>query len=200
MRRGLAGNGSQGSGTSLASADLLRASWVRGGRGIFLSTAVWENQMPTIRKPGSELWYERNSEARVFRNWKIGELTIPSDARPYFGADWGFSKDPNKRRQRQATPSTASNSGCRAADFFRIGRAGSFPQARHQTAGVGRRIFFGLDGRGFLPPSTASNSGCRAADFFRIGRARLPSYCGRYFMASHRHKALMHAGILYWMV
>jgi len=39
--------------------------------------------------------YERNSESRVFRNWKIGELSIPTDARPYFGADWGFSKDPN---------------------------------------------------------------------------------------------------------
>ena len=38
--------------------------------------------------------YRRNSEARVFRNWRIGELDIPSNARPYFGADWGFSIDP----------------------------------------------------------------------------------------------------------
>ena len=38
--------------------------------------------------------YERNSEARVFRNWRIDEFETPSDARFYFGADWGFSVDP----------------------------------------------------------------------------------------------------------
>jgi len=38
--------------------------------------------------------YQRNSEARVFRNWRIGELEVPSDAIPYYGADWGFSIDP----------------------------------------------------------------------------------------------------------
>ena len=38
--------------------------------------------------------YSRNSEARVFRNWRIGTLPIPPDARPYFGADWGFAVDP----------------------------------------------------------------------------------------------------------
>lgn len=38
--------------------------------------------------------YGRNSEARVFRNWKIGHCEIPLGARPYFGADWGFSVDP----------------------------------------------------------------------------------------------------------
>jgi len=40
--------------------------------------------------------YQRNSEARVFRNWRIGEReefrTNPE--RFYFGADWGFSVDP----------------------------------------------------------------------------------------------------------
>jgi phage terminase large subunit len=41
--------------------------------------------------------YERNSEARVFRNWRIGapeEFVCDPDSRFYFGADWGFSVDP----------------------------------------------------------------------------------------------------------
>jgi phage terminase large subunit len=38
--------------------------------------------------------YERHSEARVFSNWKVGEIDIPGDARPFFGADWGYSNDP----------------------------------------------------------------------------------------------------------
>ena len=38
--------------------------------------------------------YGRKSEARVFRNWRVGRLDIPERARPYFGADWGFSVDP----------------------------------------------------------------------------------------------------------
>lgn len=38
--------------------------------------------------------YRKNSEARVFRNWKIEEFETPADARFYFGADWGFSIDP----------------------------------------------------------------------------------------------------------
>lgn len=38
--------------------------------------------------------YQRNSEARVFRNWKIEEFETPADARFYYGADWGFSVDP----------------------------------------------------------------------------------------------------------
>ena len=38
--------------------------------------------------------YGRKSEARVFRNWRIDRIDIPPDARPYFGADWGFSVDP----------------------------------------------------------------------------------------------------------
>lgn len=38
--------------------------------------------------------YQRNSEARVFRNWKVEEFDTPDDARFYYGADWGFSVDP----------------------------------------------------------------------------------------------------------
>jgi phage terminase large subunit len=38
--------------------------------------------------------YQAMSEARVFRNWSIGTMEVPDGARPYFGADWGFSVDP----------------------------------------------------------------------------------------------------------
>ena len=38
--------------------------------------------------------YQRNSEARVFRNWVVEEFDTPHDARFYHGADWGFSVDP----------------------------------------------------------------------------------------------------------
>lgn len=38
--------------------------------------------------------YALNSEARVFRNWKIEEFETPRDAVHRFGADWGFAIDP----------------------------------------------------------------------------------------------------------
>ena len=38
--------------------------------------------------------YAKDSEARVFRNWTIGEIEVPPGSRPYYGADWGFSIDP----------------------------------------------------------------------------------------------------------
>lgn len=38
--------------------------------------------------------YQRNSEARVFRNWRVDTFDTPADARFYYGADWGFSVDP----------------------------------------------------------------------------------------------------------
>jgi phage terminase large subunit len=38
--------------------------------------------------------YSLNSEARVFRNWKVEEFTTPVDAIHRFGADWGFAIDP----------------------------------------------------------------------------------------------------------
>ncbi|MHB1098362.1 MAG: PBSX family phage terminase large subunit [Burkholderiales bacterium] len=39
--------------------------------------------------------YQRNSEARVFRNWRIEEFTTPTGATFRLGADWGFSVDPS---------------------------------------------------------------------------------------------------------
>ena len=38
--------------------------------------------------------YQSNSEARVFRNWRIEEFDAPADASHRFGADWGFATDP----------------------------------------------------------------------------------------------------------
>lgn len=38
--------------------------------------------------------YNNISAATVFRNWREGVLDIPDDARPLFGADWGFAIDP----------------------------------------------------------------------------------------------------------
>lgn len=39
--------------------------------------------------------YQRNSEARVFRNWKIEEFERPPGTVFRLGADWGFSIDPS---------------------------------------------------------------------------------------------------------
>ena len=38
--------------------------------------------------------YALNSEARVFRNWRVEEFETPADAVHRFGADWGFAIDP----------------------------------------------------------------------------------------------------------
>lgn len=45
----------------------------------------------------SHVWrggYVNNSEARVFKNWRVEEFDAPEDAMFRFGADWGFSVDP----------------------------------------------------------------------------------------------------------
>lgn len=45
----------------------------------------------------SHVWgggYSLNSEARVFRNWKVQEFETPDDAIHRMGADWGFAIDP----------------------------------------------------------------------------------------------------------
>ncbi len=38
--------------------------------------------------------YLKNSEARVFKNWREEEFETPADAVFFYGADWGFSIDP----------------------------------------------------------------------------------------------------------
>lgn len=39
--------------------------------------------------------YARNSEARVFKNWKVDEFDAPNGTIFRLGADWGFSVDPS---------------------------------------------------------------------------------------------------------
>ncbi|MDE2585540.1 MAG: PBSX family phage terminase large subunit [Betaproteobacteria bacterium] len=39
--------------------------------------------------------YQRNSEARVFRNWRVEEFEAPAGVTFRMGADWGFSVDPS---------------------------------------------------------------------------------------------------------
>ena len=39
--------------------------------------------------------YERHSESRVFKNWKIEEFDSPNDASFMYGGDWGYSVDPS---------------------------------------------------------------------------------------------------------
>ncbi len=38
--------------------------------------------------------YQGKSEARVFKHWTVEELTPPSNAVWFYGADWGFATDP----------------------------------------------------------------------------------------------------------
>lgn len=38
--------------------------------------------------------YLKNSEARVFKNWRMEEFEAPKNAFFRFGADWGFANDP----------------------------------------------------------------------------------------------------------
>ena len=39
--------------------------------------------------------YEKSSEARVFKNWKVKEFEAPEGTVFRFGADWGYAKDPS---------------------------------------------------------------------------------------------------------
>ena len=39
--------------------------------------------------------YQKNSETRVFRNWRVEEFEAPSGTIFRLGADWGFSVDPS---------------------------------------------------------------------------------------------------------
>ena len=46
----------------------------------------------------SHVWlgeYRGLSEARVFRNWRVGEMTPPENVVWFYGVDWGFAKDPS---------------------------------------------------------------------------------------------------------
>lgn len=38
--------------------------------------------------------YERRTQSRVFKNWRVEEFVAPSNAQFYVGCDWGYSVDP----------------------------------------------------------------------------------------------------------
>jgi phage terminase large subunit len=63
------------------------------------TTLLDEMKWDRARDPDkyAHIWlgeYERNSEARVFKNWRVEEFDTPPDARFHHGADWGFAIDP----------------------------------------------------------------------------------------------------------
>jgi len=65
---------------------LLREMRYDRSRGTDRFSHVWEGK------------FQRHSEARVFRNWRIVEFTeddLAGASGPYFGGDWGFASDPN---------------------------------------------------------------------------------------------------------
>jgi phage terminase large subunit len=59
-----------------------------------------EMEFDKRRDPDKYAWvwlgkYRQNSEARVFRNWRIEEFERPAGTIHRLGADWGFSVDPS---------------------------------------------------------------------------------------------------------
>jgi len=66
--------------------------------------------------------YQRNSEARVFKNWRIEEFDVDAEAVLRQGADWGFSIDPTVLVQafivgrKLYIPYEAYRVGCEIAD------------------------------------------------------------------------------------
>ncbi len=58
-------------------------------------------EMEFDRKRDPDKWahiwkggYQKHSESRVFKNWKVEEFDVPKDAILRQGADWGYSTDP----------------------------------------------------------------------------------------------------------
>lgn len=65
----------------------------------FPSTLKEEMEYDKRRDPDkyAHIWlgeYQRNSEARVFKNWRIEEFETDPKAMLSFGADWGYAQDP----------------------------------------------------------------------------------------------------------
>lgn len=100
--------------------------------------------------------YVRNSEARVFRNWKIEEFEAPPGAIHRLGADWGFASDPTVLvrchiiGRRLYVDHEAYQIGCEIADtpslFLSIPEAEKWPMvadsARPETISHMRRNGF----------------------------------------------------------
>lgn len=66
----------------------------------FPQELVDEMEYDKTRDPDkyAHIWlgaYQQNSEARVFRNWRVEEFERPAGTIHRLGADWGFSVDPS---------------------------------------------------------------------------------------------------------
>ena len=77
---------------------IVRANW--SDNPFFGNTVLREEKDYDLRRDPDKyahIWggdYLRNSEARVFRNWRVEEFETPANAQFYFGADWGMRVDP----------------------------------------------------------------------------------------------------------
>lgn len=66
----------------------------------FPAVLAQELEYDKLRDPDkyAHVWlgeYQRNSEARVFKNWKVEEFERPDGTIYRLGADWGFAVDPS---------------------------------------------------------------------------------------------------------
>lgn len=100
--------------------------------------------------------YERNSEARVFKNWKVEEFEVDEEALKRQGADWGYSVDPSVlvqcyiKGRKLYVPYEAYMVGCEIADtpalFMTVPEAEKWPitadSARPETISHMRRNGF----------------------------------------------------------
>lgn len=79
---------------------VVRANWTDNPFFASDTTLLEEKDYDLRRDPDkyAHIWggdYLRNSEARVFRNWKIDAFETPSNVSFFFGADWGMRVDPS---------------------------------------------------------------------------------------------------------
>jgi phage terminase large subunit len=100
--------------------------------------------------------YETNSEARVFKNWKIEEFEVDAESIKRQGADWGYSIDPTVLVQSYAigrklyVPYEAYMVGCEITDtpalFMTVPEAEKWPitadSARPETISYMRKHGF----------------------------------------------------------
>lgn len=78
---------------------VVRANW--SDNPYFCDTVLLEEKDYDLRRDPDKyahIWggdYLRNSESRVFRNWKVDAFDTPANASFLYGADWGMRVDPS---------------------------------------------------------------------------------------------------------
>jgi phage terminase large subunit len=55
--------------------------------------------------------YEKKSESRVFKNWRVEEFETPAGTTFYYGADWGYAVDPTTLIRLWVKPKTLTERG-----------------------------------------------------------------------------------------